>query len=205
MLFSAKVQAEAAKLKTAGEDAVRLAMRDTILALEGDLLKDFPADPLNFTLRVTGHKRTMDPAYISAFAALAGSAVGGLMSLATSWLTQHVQFRTQQLARDITGREELYKDFIKEASKLYADAYEHNQAEISKFVKLYALVSRMRVLSSPKVIENADRVVRAIIETYRAPNKTFYDVTEILDNDVMNPLREFSSVCREELRRRGSS
>ena len=32
---------EAGKLKAAGEDAIRLAMRDTILALEGDLLKAF--------------------------------------------------------------------------------------------------------------------------------------------------------------------
>src|SRR5438874_12036441 len=30
----------------------------------------------------------MDPAYISAFAALAGTAVGGLTSFATSWTTQ---------------------------------------------------------------------------------------------------------------------
>jgi hypothetical protein len=149
----------------------------------------------------------MDTAYISAFAALAGSAIGGLTSLATSWLSQHAQFRTQQLARDIAEREELYKDFIEEASKLYCDAYEHDQAEVSKFVKLYALVSRMRILSSPEIIENADRIVRVIIKTYLAPNKTFYEVTaEILDNDdVMNPLREFSNVCREELRRRGSS
>jgi Xaa-Pro aminopeptidase len=147
----------------------------------------------------------MDPAYISALAALAGSIIGGLMSLATSWLTQHAQFRTQQLARDVTGREELYKDFIEEASKLYADAYEHNQAEISKFVRLYALISRMRILSSPEIIEKADRVGQAIIETYLAPNRTFHDLMEILDNDTLNPLREFSNVCREELRRRGSS
>src|SRR5262249_38380996 len=32
---------EAGKLKAAGEDAIRLAMRDTILAVEGDLLKEF--------------------------------------------------------------------------------------------------------------------------------------------------------------------
>jgi V/A-type H+-transporting ATPase subunit E len=37
----AKAKAEADKLKAAGEDAIRLAMRDTILALEGDLLKAF--------------------------------------------------------------------------------------------------------------------------------------------------------------------
>jgi V/A-type H+-transporting ATPase subunit E len=36
-----KAKEEAAKLKAAGEDAIRLAMRDTILALEGDLLKGF--------------------------------------------------------------------------------------------------------------------------------------------------------------------
>jgi V/A-type H+/Na+-transporting ATPase subunit E len=37
----ARATAEAGKLKAAGEDAIRLAMRDTILALEGDLLKGF--------------------------------------------------------------------------------------------------------------------------------------------------------------------
>jgi V/A-type H+/Na+-transporting ATPase subunit E len=36
-----KAQEEAAKRKAAGEDAIRLAMRDTILSLEGDLLKVF--------------------------------------------------------------------------------------------------------------------------------------------------------------------
>lgn len=147
----------------------------------------------------------MDPAYISAFAALAGSTIGGLTSLATTWLSQHAQFRAQQLARDITGREELYKAFIEEASKLYVDAYEHDKAEISKLVNLYALISRMRVLSSPRIIEVADGVARVIIATYLAPNRTFRDIPEILDNADMNPLQEFSDACREELRGLGSS
>jgi len=37
----ARAKDEAGKLKAAGEDAIRLAMRDTILAVEGDLLKEF--------------------------------------------------------------------------------------------------------------------------------------------------------------------
>ena len=147
----------------------------------------------------------MDAAYLSALAALAGSMTGGLTSIVASWLTQHAQFRAQQRVDDITRREGLYKDFIEEASKLYTDAYEHDEAEVSKLVNLYAVISRMRVLSSPTIIENADRVARVIIETYLAPNKTFRDVREILDDDAMNPLREFSNACREELRRRGSS
>ena len=63
----------------------------------------------------------------------------------------------------------------------------------------------MRILSSPPIVESADRVVRMIIEAYLAPNKTFRDLPEILDNEAMNPLREFSDACREELRERGAS
>jgi hypothetical protein len=61
----------------------------------------------------------------------------------------------------------------------------------------------MRVLSSPAIVESADRVVRVIIETYRGPNKTFSDVVEVLDNEGMDPLRGFSNACREELRKYG--
>jgi hypothetical protein len=147
----------------------------------------------------------MDPAYFSAYAALAGSTIGGLTSLTASWLTQHVQFSAQQRASDLSKREELYKNFIEEASRWYADAFEHDKAEVSNLVNLYALVSGMHVLSSPRIVENADRVVRVIIETYLAPNKAFPDVKEILDNDAMNPLRDFSNVCREEWWGRGSS
>ena len=141
----------------------------------------------------------MDPAYFSAFAALAGSAIGGLTSLATSWLTQHVQFKAQQVAHDLGRREDLYKDFIEEASKLYVDAFEHDDADLSKLVRLYALVSRMRVLSSARIVEQADRVTRVIIETYLGPNKTFRDVPEILKSSALDPLRDFSTACREEL------
>jgi hypothetical protein len=147
----------------------------------------------------------VDPAYFSVFAALAGSTIGGLTSLTASWLSQHVQFRAQRRASDLSKREELYKNFIEEASRWFADAFEHDKAEVANLVNLYAFVSRMRVLSSPAIVENADRVVRVIIETYGAPNKTFREVKEILDQDSMNPLREFSNACREELRGRGSS
>jgi hypothetical protein len=125
--------------------------------------------------------------------------------LTASWLTQHVQFRAQQRASDLSRREELYKDFIEEASRLYADAFAHDEAEVANLVNLYALVSRMRVRSSPRIVETADRVVRVIIETYLAPNKTFRDVKEILDNDAMDPLGEFSHACREELRGWGAA
>jgi hypothetical protein len=142
----------------------------------------------------------MDSAYFSAFAALTGSAIGGMTSLATSWLIQRAQLRAQQHGHKLSKREDLYKDFIEEASRLYADAFEHDNAETSRLVNLYAFVSMMRVVSSRRTIESADKVVRTIIETYAGPNKTFNDVREIWGDAALDPLREFSGACREELR-----
>ena len=131
--------------------------------------------------------------------------IGGLTSLTASWLTQHGQFNAQQRVRDLTRREDLYKAFIEEASRWYADAFENNDAKVTNLVTLYALVSRMRLLSSPEIVEQADKVVAAIVETYLAPNRTFGDLKEIIGNDSMNPLRNFANACREELRSRGFS
>ena len=146
----------------------------------------------------------MDAAYLSALAALAGSTIGGFTSLATSWLTQHVQFRGQQREHDLTRRQELYRSFIDEASKLYADAFEHDNGDTSKLVHLYAMISLMHITSSPRVVASADGVARTIVETYLGPNRTFRDVRAILDDDTLNPLREFSEACRQELREEAS-
>jgi hypothetical protein len=104
----------------------------------------------------------MNPTYVPALAALAGSAIGGLTSFASAWLNQERQDRATRISQDKTQRQKLYKQFIDEASKLYADALVHEQAEISALVSVYALIGRMRVLSCPAVIEQAEAVVRTI-------------------------------------------
>ena len=141
----------------------------------------------------------MNLAYLTALAALAGSAVGGLTSLASAWLTQHRQDRVRQLSQDKARRQKLYKQFIDEASKLYADALVHDEAEVSALVSVYALISRMRVLSSSAVVEKAVVVVRMIVDTYFAPNKTFPELRKLIDSDAIDLLRAFSEECRAEL------
>ncbi len=141
----------------------------------------------------------MNTPYLPAFAALAGSAIGGLTSFASAWLTQHHQDRVKRLSGEKTRRQKLYKQFIDEASKLYADALVHDQAEVSALVSVYALISRMRVVSSSAVIEKAEAVVHLIIDTYFTPNKTFSEVRELMNGHAVNPLRAFSEECRVEL------
>jgi hypothetical protein len=144
----------------------------------------------------------MNPAYLPALAALAGSATGGLTSFASTWLTLRRQGRSTRLSRDRVRRQKLYKLFIDEASKLYADALVHDEAEVSALVRAYALISRMRVLSSPAVVEQAEAVVRMIADTYFAPNKTFPEVRKLMASRAIDPLRTFSEECRAELQDR---
>lgn len=140
----------------------------------------------------------MDTASISAFAALAGATIGGLTSFLTSWLTQRSQTRTQQLEHKLTRREELYKDFIEEASRLYADSLVHDTPDVSQLIRLYVMISRMRILASTRIVENADKVVRMIVNNYLVPNKTFPELRDMVNSGAMDPLRDFSEACREE-------
>jgi hypothetical protein len=141
----------------------------------------------------------MNSTYLPALAALAGSAVGGMTSFASAWLTQHHQDRTNRLSREKGRRQKLYKQFIDEASRLYADALAHDQAEVSALVGIYALIGRMRVLSSSAVVDAAEAVVRMIIDTYFMPNKTFLQVREMVNSHSLDPLRAFAEQCRAEL------
>jgi len=141
----------------------------------------------------------MNPAYLPALAALAGSAIGGLTSFASAWLTQHHQDRARRLLQARARRQKLYKQFIDEASKLYADALVHDNMEVSMLVSIYALVSRMHVLSTSAVVEKAEAVVHMIVETYCSQNKTVPELRELISSRAIDPLRAFSEECRAEL------
>lgn len=141
----------------------------------------------------------MIPGYVPALAAFGGSAVGGLTSLVATWVTQRRKDSVRRLAQEKARRQKLYKQFIEEASKLYADALVHDASEISALVNMYALIGRMRILSSDVVIEGAEAVARMIVDTYLSPNRTFLELRQVIDSHAADPLREFSQACREEL------
>jgi hypothetical protein len=73
--------------------------------------------------------------------------------------------KAERTASSTTRRRDLYKHFIEEAPRIYGDALIHDSPDLSGLIGLYALISRMRVLSSLSVFENAVRVARAISDT----------------------------------------
>lgn len=144
----------------------------------------------------------MDAGYISAFAALTGSAIGALASIATSWLNHASQARATQRAQDRARREALYGDFIREASRLFVDAFEHELDDPEKLVNLYALMSTLRLFAAPRTMREAERVVQRIGATYFEPNKELRAFSNIKHAGELDPLCAFSEACREELRGR---
>ena len=144
----------------------------------------------------------MDAAYVSAFAALLGSIIGGLTSLGASWVSQNAQARTQQVLGDKSRRQEHYRVFIEEAAKLYGDALASQNLDVAKVIGLYAMASRMRVLSSDLVFEHAEKVIQAIVDTYFERNRDVADLRGEMHSHKLDPLRSFSEVAREDLTRR---
>jgi hypothetical protein len=142
----------------------------------------------------------VDVAYLSALSALAGSIVGGLTSGVTSWLSERSRARAGRLAHDLSLREDVFKDFIRAASKAYGEALMKNEPQIEELVALYAMISGMRLGCSPRTIEAAENVMRATTDAYVAPNKTFPQVREMVKSGTgIDPLKDFAAAARLEL------
>src|SRR5262249_53164193 len=146
----------------------------------------------------------MNTSVVTALAALAGAAVGGVMTVVASWLSQHAQARTQWIAHNLVLRQELYKEFIEQSSKLYIQALQNSNADVVALMELYAEINPMRIVSSAAVVEGAERILKKIVDTYLEPNKTFPELRQMSDSGLIDPLRDFSEACREEFRLRNS-
>jgi hypothetical protein len=144
----------------------------------------------------------MDVAYISALSALAGSMIGGLTSGITTWMNQRSQTRAGQIAHEVARRQELYKDFIIAASRAYAEALVTSEPKIEELISLYAMISRMRALSSSDVVTCAEQALLETTKAYFEPNRTVPELRELIKSGTgVDPLKNFAEAVREEFRR----
>jgi hypothetical protein len=103
----------------------------------------------------------IDPALLSAISALVGALMGGGASLAAAIYTQRYQDRLQRVARETTKREQVYADFIMNASKLLLNAYVHDGITLNGDEQhLIGLANRMRLFAPSNVIDEAEVVIR---------------------------------------------
>ena len=140
----------------------------------------------------------MNSGLVAALAAISGSFVGAMGSVIGTWITQRHQDRRDVLAKRMVYRESLYSDFIGESARLLIDSLGHNVTDPQKLIPVYALLSRIRLSSSQRVLETAEKIIKLILDTYRQPNLTVEQIEYRAANGD-DPLKEFGDVCRIEL------
>ncbi len=142
----------------------------------------------------------MNPAIISALAALGGSSVGALAPVLSNFILQRSVTQRDLLNRQIAQRETLYSDFINEASRIYAKSVTHDLEDLDELVSLYAIVSRIRLMATEPVVHAAEAFVKRIVVHYGEPNLTFEELRSTALSAKGEPLDAFSLACRRELR-----
>ena len=81
----------------------------------------------------------MDAAILSTVSALAGTAIGAMSSLFSTWMTTQAQARTARLAAERAKREEVYGRFMDELAHLYASALNVGRDHIGSLINTLAL------------------------------------------------------------------
>ncbi len=142
----------------------------------------------------------MDPAILSASAAVLGSLAGGSASLATAWLNQKTQAKRVSVQVETRKREQLYADFLTECSKLALDALDHTLDRPETLQQAYTLVNRIRLTSSDAVLHAGEAAIQEILARYRAPNIPIEKLRDMSLAEIHDPLRAFSEACRDELK-----
>ena len=142
----------------------------------------------------------MEPAVLTALSAILGSAVGGSATIATAWLTQRTQGQRERIHTEIQKREQLYVEFIAEASKLIIEALDHQLQSPERLTALYSIVNRIRLRCSDDVLAAAEGTVTRIVERFFGPNLSPEEMRQTVLARTDDPLKDFSEACRGELR-----
>jgi hypothetical protein len=143
----------------------------------------------------------VDANFITALAGVLGSVTGASAAIATTWISQKSQTVRERAKWETRKRETLYGDFITEASQRLADAFDHSLDKPETLVKLYAILGRIRLVSSDAVLTAAEECCDRIVDLYAKPNRTMAEIFTTLHSGEFEFLKRFSDACRVELRR----
>ncbi len=80
-----------------------------------------------------------------------------------------LQARRERVSLELAKREELYGQFIEEATPLFADSIEKTEFDPAKIFDLYSILGRIRLSSSDEVLREADDVITNLLKWYNNP------------------------------------
>jgi hypothetical protein len=142
---------------------------------------------------------SMTPAEVSALAALAGSAIGGITPIISNHVIQRSLTRREMLGRELAERQTLYSEFLRFAGTVYVQATTTSLEKVDDLIDLYTLVGRIRLVGSQPVIKAAEDFASLVTKLYGEKNLTLEALREATLQPHVDPLYDFSSRCREEI------
>ena len=142
----------------------------------------------------------MDPAIVSAMAAVFGSLVGSSATVATAWITQKTLSKREVIGAEIRTRQTLYGEFIRECSKLVVDSFTHTLDKPETLLPVYEVLNRIRLCASDAVLAEAERLLATITEQYSSRNLSVEEIRKLVQARGPDPLKSFGEACRIELR-----
>jgi len=146
----------------------------------------------------------MDGALLSTVSAPAGTAIGAISSLGSTWLSTQAHTRATRLAAERAKREDIYARFMDELARLYADALNNAGVDNERLTIAYALGGRIALYASEPVNDAAEQALRYIVDPALGPKRSPEDVRALMDQPEANVMRAFAQRCRAELRGLGS-
>ena len=141
----------------------------------------------------------MDAAILSTVSALAGTAIGALSSLGSTWMTTQAQARAARLAAERAKREDIYGRFMDELARLYAGALNNVGVDYEKLTNAFALNGRIALYASEPVNEAAVQAMRYIVDLALGPKRSPEEVRAMMDQREANVIGAFAECCRAEL------
>jgi hypothetical protein len=118
----------------------------------------------------------VDSNLITALAGVLGSVSGASVAIATTWISQKSQTVRERGKWETRKRETLYGEFITESSQRFADAFDHSLDNPEKLVNLYAILGRIRLVSSDAVLTAAEECCDRVVALYAGPNRKIDEI-----------------------------
>jgi hypothetical protein len=80
------------------------------------------------------------------------------------------------------------------------DAFTHNLEKPEALLPVFALINRIRLCASRKVLVEAERLLGRLSDQYFAKNMTVEELRKLAHTEQADPLSAFGEACRAELK-----
>lgn len=143
----------------------------------------------------------MDSGILSTISALAGTLIGAVSSLGTTWMSDLSRQRSEKIAAEILKREKVYGRFMDELAMLYAEALKTVGIDYDRLTKAYALNGRITLHGSKEVSDAATNALRYIVDLAIGPPRSPEEMRQLMEQPEADVIGTFAQACRKELER----